>query len=211
MSNVIKVLGECSLGVYDIGCGFQSTIHASSLGDAFERQKCCMCIDAFLSYRRHVFLDLFFKQWDKDKYLNLGTMLYKNYKQALNIISTESIALDEVKQSLNIQKGDLKTWHQEEIEYFAHLGKENKWDVHVMAYSYSSDMAAMRKLETQSNRWQPSSPEYQATMKYMSNHQYQRALDNLQCLVVQHLFELQQLNISQTGMCLSNNSLFYSR
>ncbi|KAG1887413.1 uncharacterized protein F5891DRAFT_967298 [Suillus fuscotomentosus] len=307
MSNIIDVLGECTLGAYDIGCGFQSTIRASRLGDAFERQKCCMCVDAFhgythnylcqtknhpngivgagledfgtiehffsasnaiapviryaSSYRRHVFLDLFFKQWDEDKYLNLGTMIYDNYKQALDIVSTESIALDEAKQSLGIQEGDLQTWCQEEIEYFAHLGKETEWDVHAMAYvelllklrdaesqaqsastrflsttpkdyqfisfmgtqSYSGDMTATRKLETQrrysaerlatiqqevtsmevkmgiANRWQPSSPEYQATLKYMSNHQYQRALDNLQRLVVQQLFELQRLNISQTG------------
>ncbi|KAG1884774.1 hypothetical protein F4604DRAFT_1919295 [Suillus subluteus] len=308
MSNVIEVLGERTLGAYDIGCGFQSTIHASRLGDAFERQKCRMCVDTFhghahnylcqtknhpnrivgagiedfgtiehffsasntiapiiqyaSSYRHHVFLDLFFKQWDEDKYLNLGTMIYNNYKQALDIVSMESIALAEAKHSLDIQEGDLKTWHQEEIEYFAHLGKEMEWDVHAMVYvelllklrdaesqaqsasahflsttpmdyqfissmgtqSYSGDMAATRKLETQcwysaehlatiqqevismevkmgiTNRWQPSSPEYQATMKYMSNHQYQCALDNLQRLVVQRLFELQRLNISQTGI-----------
>ncbi|KAG1802115.1 uncharacterized protein HD556DRAFT_1429739 [Suillus plorans] len=307
ISNVIDVLGERTLGAYDIGCGFQSTIRASRLGDAFERQKCRMCVDAFhgyahnylcqtknhpngivgagiedfgtierffsasnaiapviryaSSYRRHVFLDLFFKQWDEDKYLNLGTMIYNNYKQALDILSTESIALDEAKRSLDIQEGDLKTWRQEEIEYFAHLGKETEWDVHAMTYvelllklrdaesqaqsasarflsttpmdyqfisstgtqPYSSDMTATRKLETQcrysaerlatiqqdvvsmevkmgiTNRWQPSSPEYQATMKYMSNYQYQRALDNLQRLVVQRLFELQRLNISQTA------------
>lgn len=336
MSNVIDVLGERTLGAYDIGCGFQSTIRASRLGDAFERQKCRMCVDAFhgyahnylcqtknhpngitgagiedfgtiehffsasnaiapviryaSSYRRHVFLDLFFKQWDEDKYLNLGTMIYNNYKQALDIVSTESIALDEAKQSLGIQEGDLESWRQEEIEYFAHLGKETEWDVHAMAYvelllklrdaeflflffafhqvtnyhlrsqaqsasarflsttpmdyqfvsntgtqSYSGDMAATRKLETQrrysaerlatiqqevtsmevkmgiANRWQPSSPEYQAMLKYMSNHQYQRALDNLQRLVVQRLFELQRLNISQTGMCPSDNSLFCNR
>ncbi|KAG2157044.1 hypothetical protein DEU56DRAFT_867153 [Suillus clintonianus] len=286
MSNVIDVLGERTLGAYDIGCRFQSTIRASRLGDAFERQKCRMCVDAFhgyahnylcqtknhpngivgagiedfgtiehffsasntiapiiryaSSYHRHVFLDLFFKQWDEDKYLNLGTMIYNNYKQALDIVLTESIALDEAKQS---------------------LGKETEWDVHAMAYvelllklrdaesqvqsastcflsttpkdyqfvsftgtqSYSGDMAATRKLETQcwysaerlatiqqevtsvevkmgiANRWQPSSPEYQATLKYMSNHQYQCALDNLQRLVVQRLFELQRLNISQTA------------
>ncbi|KAG1835645.1 hypothetical protein EV424DRAFT_1468103 [Suillus variegatus] len=311
ISNVIDVLGEHTLGAYDIGCGFQSTIRASRLGDAFERQKCRMCIDAFhgyahnylcqtknhpngivgagiedfgtiehffsasnaiapviryaSSYHHHVFLDLFFKQWDEDKYLNLGTMIYNNYKQALDILSMESIALDEAKQSLDIQEGDLKTWRQEEIKYFTHLGKETEWDVHAMTYvelllklrdaesqaqsasarflsttpmdyqfissmgtqPYSSDMTATRKLETQcrysaerlatiqqdvvsmevkmgiTNRWQPSSPEYQATMKYMSNYQYQRALDNLQRLVVQQLFELQQLNISQTAykMC----------
>ncbi|KAG1783667.1 hypothetical protein EV702DRAFT_958482 [Suillus placidus] len=47
------------------------------------------------------------------------------------------------------------------------------------------------------HQWQPTSPEYQETMKYMAMHTPQRALNNLQCLIVQHLFELQKLNISQ--------------
>ncbi|KAG1810321.1 uncharacterized protein HD556DRAFT_1222940, partial [Suillus plorans] len=51
--------------------------------------------------------------------------------------------------------------------------------------------------------WQPSSPEYQETLKYMCVCKYHKALDDLQCLVVQHLFELQRLNVSQTAykMC----------
>ena len=31
------------------------------------------------AYRRQVFIDLFFKQWDEEKYQNLGLMLYNNY------------------------------------------------------------------------------------------------------------------------------------
>ncbi|KAG1792700.1 uncharacterized protein HD556DRAFT_1432574 [Suillus plorans] len=244
ISNVIDVLSERTLGAYDIGCGFQSTIRASRLGDAFERQKCRMCVDAFHGYAHNYLcqtknhpngivgagiedfgtIEHFFSasnaiapQWDEDKYLNLGTMIYNNY-----ILSTESIALDEAKRSLDIQEGDLKTWRQEEIEYFAHLGKETEWDIHVMTYvelllklrdaeSQAHDMTATRKLETQrrysaerlatiqqdvvsmevkmgiTNWWQPSSPEYQATMKYTSNYQYQRALDNLQRLMHTHI------------------------
>jgi hypothetical protein len=91
--------------------------------------------------------------------------------------------------------------------------------------SYSANVSAMRKLETHrryhaecldtlqrevvalevkmgvAHRWQPTLPEYQETMKYMATHTYQRALNNLQRLVVQCLFELQKLNISQTGKC----------
>ncbi|KAG2068473.1 hypothetical protein BDR04DRAFT_1129243 [Suillus decipiens] len=309
ISKVLKLLGECSLAVYDIGCGFTSTIHASSLGKAFEQQGCHICIDAFHSYAHNyacqtknhpndiqgagikdfgaiehffsasnalalvihyvtayccsVFLDLFFKQWDSDKYPNLAMMIYHNYKQSIDIIALESLALDGAKASLGIQDGDLEAWHQEEIEYIAGLGKETMWDIHAMAYvkllhklrdaqtcasnaslqfllmvlsdyqilppsqdmSYSASVSAMRKLETQSryhskcldtlqhevatlevkmgitHQWQPTSPKYQETMKYMAMHTYQCALNNLQHLVVQCLFELQKLNISQTGKC----------
>ena len=31
------------------------------------------------AYHRQVFIDLFFKQWDEEKYQNLGLMLYNNY------------------------------------------------------------------------------------------------------------------------------------
>ncbi|KAG1783675.1 hypothetical protein EV702DRAFT_1040208 [Suillus placidus] len=86
------------------------------------------------AYCHSVFLDLFFKQWDDDKYLNLATMIYYNYKQSINIIASESLALDGAKVSLGIQDGDLEAWRQEEIEYIACLGKETEWDIHAMTY-----------------------------------------------------------------------------
>lgn len=88
---------------------------------------------------------------------------------------------------------------------------------------YSANLSQTRKLETQrcyaaerfavvqreviameiklgiANRWNISSPEYQDTLKYMMLPKYHKALDNLQRLVVQRLFELQRLNVSQTG------------
>jgi hypothetical protein len=87
------------------------------------------------SYRRHVFLDLFFKQWDEDKYLNLATMIFNNYKQVLSILALESIALDEAKRSPNISDDDLESWRAEEIDFFfANFGKQSTWDVHAMVY-----------------------------------------------------------------------------
>jgi hypothetical protein len=50
------------------------------------------------------------------------------------------------------------------------------------------------------DRWQPSSPKYMETIKYMANRKYHQALDNLQRLVIQRLFELQKLNLSKTGL-----------
>ena len=43
---------------------------------------------------------MFFKQWDSNKYQNLGLMLYNNYVQALEILDTEQAALDEAMVSL---------------------------------------------------------------------------------------------------------------
>jgi hypothetical protein len=77
---------------------------------------------------------MFFKQWDEEKYLNLGTMLYNNYVQAITIIEDESHALVEAMKSLNIQDGDLEHWNVEQAEYFESLGMEPEWDIHAVAY-----------------------------------------------------------------------------
>ncbi|KAG1871441.1 hypothetical protein F4604DRAFT_1583258 [Suillus subluteus] len=305
IAKALEVLGEHSLGTYDIGCGFSSTIESSSLGPLFKQMDCRMCVDVFhgfahnykcqtrhhprgikgagledfgmaerifsasnalapiiryaSAYNRHVSLDMFFKQWDAEKYMNLATMIFNNYRQALHIITHETVMLAEAMASLGIVEGDFALWQEEEVRYFSTLGQEPEYDVHAMVYvellqslrdlecrsstasslfissvptdyqfqpsqdSYAAELAHTRKLETQRRyaaekldtvqrevlamevkmgihrRWEPSSPEYQAAMKYMTTREYHRALDSLQRLVVQRLFELQRLNVAQTA------------
>ena len=86
------------------------------------------------SYNRHVYIDLFFKNWDSDKYRNLGTMIYHNYAQALNIITTDSLILEEALISLGVSDDDLKKWQAEQAAYFASLGKEPDYNIHGVAY-----------------------------------------------------------------------------
>lgn len=50
ISKVLEVLGDCTLGTYDIGCGFMSTIENSSLGEDFRKMESRMCMDAFHGY-----------------------------------------------------------------------------------------------------------------------------------------------------------------
>ncbi|PSR73940.1 hypothetical protein PHLCEN_2v10247 [Hermanssonia centrifuga] len=47
-------------------------------------------------------------------------------------------------------------------------------------------------------RWEPQDDKYLETLKYAQTRQYHRALDHLQKLVVQRLFELQKLNLAET-------------
>ncbi|GBE82649.1 hypothetical protein SCP_0410340 [Sparassis crispa] len=308
---VLELLGPHSMGGYDIGCTFISTIHKSSLGADFHHLQCCMCVNAFHGYshnhacqtqnhpnviegmgiedlemmehilsssnqlasiiryasryHRQMFIDMFFKQWDDDHYASLGNFLYNNYRQALDIINNDSATLTEALASLNIQCTDLEKWQQEEAEYFAMLGKEDEWDVHAVAYVqllqelhkldvhhanttshflmitptdykfmpppsrsstnqiYDHELSQTCKLETQrrhlaerhqqvlheviamevsmgiSDQWVRMSPQYIETMCYIQTREYCRALDELQRLVVQHLFELHNLNLTQTG------------
>lgn len=86
------------------------------------------------AYRRRVLIHNFLCQWDEEKYQNLGTMLLNNYRQALEIIETELIALTEATKSLGIQDGELDSWQEEQAEYFSTLGDEPERDIHAVAY-----------------------------------------------------------------------------
>jgi hypothetical protein len=48
-------------------------------------------------------------------------------------------------------------------------------------------------------RWHPSTREYINALSYMGRRTYEKALDNLQRLVVQRLFELHKMNQSMNG------------
>ncbi|KAL7278859.1 hypothetical protein ACG7TL_006690 [Trametes sanguinea] len=215
-------------------------------------------------YHRRLFIDLYFKQWDEDKYANLGNMILDNYRQALQIIREEGPLLEQALQSLGCTVDDLATWETEEVKYFASLGREDPRDVHAVEYvrllcqlrdledrsaasmaafvtsipedysyvpptapasnpHYYADASRTRQLETErrlrrekrdavlrdviamevkmgiDQRWQPDMPQYIETMKYIAEREYILALENLHRLVVQRLFELQTMNISQTA------------
>ena len=89
--------------------------------------------------------------------------------------------------------------------------------------TYSSELSKTRRLETErqyaderrqsilkdvvemevklaiTTRWQPSSAEFINTVQYLGQRKYEKALDHLQKLVVQHLFELHRMNQSWNG------------
>ncbi|KAI9059827.1 hypothetical protein FKP32DRAFT_1613970 [Trametes sanguinea] len=215
-------------------------------------------------YHRRVLIDMFFKQWDADKYANLATMLYNNYRQALTIIKDDTIAVNEALDVLNCTHEDLTRWQQEEAAYFARVGEEDPANTAAVEYvgllrelrkienqlansmssfvtsipedytfaspatstanpAYHADASRTRKKETErrllrekwdrvlrdviaieikmgiDTRWRPDMHEYISTMAYIAERDYQVALAKLHGLVVQRLFELHTLNISQTG------------
>ncbi|EIW76739.1 hypothetical protein CONPUDRAFT_63242, partial [Coniophora puteana RWD-64-598 SS2] len=192
-------------------------------------------------YRRHMFLELFFQQWDKEKYQTLSTMLLNNYKQTLAIIDTESPKLEETKAQLNIEDSNSETWQAEELAYFETLGKEPVYNVYAVTYAevlkdmqrleskyantfiafidtipggytaadvqgvnmYEASAGATKRLTavTQdivifeqkkglAHRWELSSPEYKHANESLTTRMFHWALDELQRLVIQCLFEL---------------------
>jgi hypothetical protein len=49
-------------------------------------------------------------------------------------------------------------------------------------------------------RWTPADPEYQEALKYLHNWRFIRAVQHLEGLVVQRLFELAKANLASTGI-----------
>lgn len=74
--------------------------------------------------------------------------------------------------------------------------------------------AALRRYELQLNvvadfehrhdiqqRWTPECPEYVMALKYFHERRFVRAVEELEGLVVQRLFELSKANLAGTGRC----------
>lgn len=75
-------------------------------------------------YRRRLLIDAFFRQWDTDKYANLGTFILNNYLQALDVLENDSRALAESMELYKITDSDMDRWEEEQTQFFAELGKE---------------------------------------------------------------------------------------
>lgn len=85
------------------------------------------------AYRRRLFIETYFKQWDEDKDINVGTFLLNNYMQALEIIEQEPKALASLEYE-GITLEEVSEWAGEEEGYFTHLGEEAPYNIHAVAY-----------------------------------------------------------------------------
>ncbi|KAI0686720.1 hypothetical protein BC835DRAFT_1408502 [Cytidiella melzeri] len=302
VAKVLEIVGQDSLGRYNIGCAFLSTVPRSSLGPAFQEKNSHFCVYAFHGYshchtcqmqfhpnnlpgagledletmecifsasnqlasvmryaspyRRRLFIEAYFRQWDEDKALNTGNFILNNYKQALDILEHDGGVLQEAMVSLGITSADMDRWEGEELSFFARLGDKNKHDVHAIVYvellqelrdlepkraqanacflhyapstadfnsaSYRKDLATTHQIKSEHRHaseqyervslevcalevqmgltmhWTPATPQYMAAIKYIKERKYHRALNKLQKLVTQRLFELHKLNVAQT-------------
>ncbi|KAI0069909.1 hypothetical protein K474DRAFT_1609657 [Panus rudis PR-1116 ss-1] len=85
-------------------------------------------------YRRRLLIETYFRQWDQDKYANLGTFILNNYKQALSILHVDGPALDDAKAKLGVTDTDIDKWETDQRLYFASLDEEPVYDVQRVAY-----------------------------------------------------------------------------
>jgi len=98
-------------------------------------------------------------------------------------------------------------WHQATPQTMSHghgdttgsleTSRRHALEVHEKHLQSVQDLE--KKLEI-TQRWKVGSLEWRAAAKLVAMHKYQKALDNLEGLVVARIFELTKMNMSQTGM-----------
>ncbi|KAL4066600.1 hypothetical protein J3A83DRAFT_4359993 [Scleroderma citrinum] len=160
---------------------------------------------------------------EHDVYANLSMFLHNNYKQALTILRETQECLLQLKHELSIT--DNLVFHAWLAEEQAYLLQMTYWQrlVNLTASrhdvistmrletawchaqeNYDKDLAAVQesklKLEITSH-WKPGDTEWQNGGSLVAQHKYQHALNNLESLVMAHIFELRNMN--QAGTTLS--------
>jgi len=90
------------------------------------------------------------------------------------------------------------------VDYYTEVSRTRKLETERRYQSerYEAALLQVVALEVRLGiacRWQPTDAEYIAAAKYLSTRKYHLALNNLQRLVIQRLFELHKLNLSQTA------------
>ncbi|KAI0749268.1 hypothetical protein C8Q80DRAFT_1269169 [Daedaleopsis nitida] len=85
-------------------------------------------------YHRRVNIDIYFQQWDEDKYMNLGNTIYNFYRHAIDNINNNAYELQQWLAQTGRTLEDLGAWEKEEAAYFAQLGKVAEADRYAVEY-----------------------------------------------------------------------------
>lgn len=96
------------------------------------------------------------------------------------------------------------SWGTPDLTYDGDLSKTRKLETlcknaRIKVTNLEKEVVDMEVKLGITNRWDPTRLEYLETLKYITRRKYHRALDDLQRLVVQRLFELHRLGLSGIG------------
>ncbi|KAJ7019595.1 hypothetical protein C8F04DRAFT_1214298 [Mycena alexandri] len=174
-------------------------------------------------FHRRQILASYFKHFDTNEtYANLSKFLVDNYWQALEILEVEpalylgmkAAGIDdvtEVPRRLEAEFTFLKSLMADSeedtlhMEYYQRLRKDSTASATVQRHAQENfDKAWIEVQETKvrmgvKERWLDTSPEWAEAAHLISTKRYRLALLKLERLVVQRMFELTKMNLSQTG------------
>ncbi|KAF8586311.1 hypothetical protein K439DRAFT_1317871, partial [Ramaria rubella] len=96
-----------------------------ALGFGLEDLETCECVFAgsnavahltqqVTAFHRQQFIDMYFKQWDANKYENLGQFLLNNYKQALEVLKEMPVQIEILTSGQEVTNLQYASWLEEE-------------------------------------------------------------------------------------------------
>ncbi|KAJ7867192.1 hypothetical protein B0H14DRAFT_3441889 [Mycena olivaceomarginata] len=181
---------------YDVGCHFGATVANSELGEKASRNN-LKCLEGVDSYSR-------FHDWlreEKDYLLSLKDApktdvetLEMEYVQKLVNLSASEARYTVLLADARRARGDDAAYvpGTSKVELARRHGKEK----------VERDLESVQELERQLeivDRWTPASPRWESTTVAVMKRKYRLALDALELLIVERIFELTKMNRSQTG------------
>ncbi|KAI0040617.1 hypothetical protein FA95DRAFT_1502561 [Auriscalpium vulgare] len=172
-------------------------------------------------FHRHQDIEQHFAFWDEDKYANLSRYLVNHYRAALAITTGYPDRIRARQEELGIGDEAFAQYIEAEKAYLAGLQAEPPAEtlrfniatpgLHKAMIAANRAVATkLRKVENKDvqveslenqlgltgERWSEESEEYRAVKAQMVERKYRRALDELERLIVQRLFELTKLNMA---------------
>ncbi|KAI5999610.1 hypothetical protein EDD15DRAFT_2193652 [Pisolithus albus] len=217
-----SVIGEHNLTTYVEGLGLEDL---EGCERAFSKSNALASSTRYASiFHRRQAIAYYFEHSDEmEVYANLTKFLLSNYKQALDILSNGRATLERLMRELGMEYWQwlvnlaasgqalemiLSTWTVVTAQTAAPIWsdssatrKRETMRRHAQE-NYEKDLKAVQELEGRlgiTRRWVLGDEEWQAASRLVANRKYQRALDNVERLVVSRIFELSKMNQSGTG------------
>ncbi|KAJ7866594.1 hypothetical protein B0H14DRAFT_3084195 [Mycena olivaceomarginata] len=172
-------------------------------------------------FHRQQEITTYAKHFDSfEMYANLSKFLCTNYRQALTILKTEPALRDWMRQEHVESFDEFHQWLLEEKGYLVGLKHAAKTNIETLEMEYmqklvnlsaserhakekvEKDLESVHVLEVQldiTERWTVESLKWALTVVEIKKRKYQLALDALELLIVERIFELTKMNQSQTG------------
>ncbi|KAF8584763.1 hypothetical protein K439DRAFT_1345285, partial [Ramaria rubella] len=111
-----------------------------SHGFGLEDLETCECVfsgsNAVAQLTRHAtpfhqcqFINMFFHQWDAEKYENLAQFIFQNYKQALEVLWDMPVHIESLTSGWHISNAQYSSWLSEEHKYLESKKAETQSDV----------------------------------------------------------------------------------
>ncbi|KAJ7872320.1 hypothetical protein B0H14DRAFT_3083643 [Mycena olivaceomarginata] len=172
-------------------------------------------------FHRQQEITTYAKHFDSfETYANLSKFLCNNYRQALTILKTEPALRVWMRQEGVAGVETFHDWLEEEKTYLLGLKGAAKTNTETLEMEYvqklvnlgASQRHAQEKMEKDLEqvqglestleiveRWTVASPKWVQTVAEIKKRKYQLALDALELLIVERIFELTKMNQSETG------------